>query len=172
MNRIGAFFAILLVVLVEAGGPATAAPMIIDPNPTAFFMASLTAPHGVSPERTFHFQLTHQADATVYLWDTEFPNASSSPPFDYGYKFLLGDVVAPDIDTAPALTSLNDFLKDTDYTLVLFLDNTSSASTWTLEYKIAFSAVTTPIPATLPLFAAALTGLGLCGWRKRRNSTA
>lgn len=31
---------------------------------------------------------------------------------------------------------------------------------------------TTPLPATLPLFAAALAGLGFAGWRRRKPATA
>jgi hypothetical protein len=35
-----------------------------------------------------------------------------------------------------------------------------------VEYQVA----ATPIPAALPLFASGLAGLGLFGWRRRKNS--
>jgi hypothetical protein len=37
-------------------------------------------------------------------------------------------------------------------------------------YNLAFA--TTPVPAALPLFVSALGGLGLLGWRRKRNSAA
>ena len=39
-------------------------------------------------------------------------------------------------------------------------------------YVSAFEATVVPIPAALPLFATALAGLGIFGWRKRKAGTA
>jgi hypothetical protein len=36
-----------------------------------------------------------------------------------------------------------------------------------LAFDIAFSTAVTPIPASLPLFASALAGLGFVGWRRK-----
>jgi hypothetical protein len=37
---------------------------------------------------------------------------------------------------------------------------------------IKFNVTSMPIPAALPLFATALAGLGVFGWRKRKAGTA
>ena len=40
------------------------------------------------------------------------------------------------------------------------------------SFLVKADVATTPIPATLPLFAAALGGLGFIGWRKKQAATA
>jgi hypothetical protein len=172
VNRIGAFFAIALVVSILADRPATAASIQYDPNPTAGFTTSMTVPPGVYQFGVFHFTLARPADAQVFYGDTDLNNSSSAPPFTFGYKVLLGDVGSPEIYTNPGLTSLNNLSKDTEYTFVWFLQNTTTRFTWKLGYAVQFTAAvaTTPIPPAFPLFAAALTGLGFCGWRKRKTA--
>lgn len=39
-------------------------------------------------------------------------------------------------------------------------------------YVVATPVATTPLPAALPLFAAALGGLGFVGWRRRKSAAA
>jgi hypothetical protein len=38
------------------------------------------------------------------------------------------------------------------------------------SYKLDIGTV--PLPATLPLFASGLAGLGLLGWRRKKKATA
>ena len=40
------------------------------------------------------------------------------------------------------------------------------------SFDYGFASVTTPLPATLPLFAGGLVGLGLLGWRRKRKAQA
>jgi hypothetical protein len=44
--------------------------------------------------------------------------------------------------------------------------------TITLTFTVAGHVGATPIPATLPLFATGLSGLGLLGWRRKRKNAA
>jgi hypothetical protein len=41
-----------------------------------------------------------------------------------------------------------------------------------IESQIADATATTPLPATLPLFATGIGGLGLLGWRRKRKTQA
>jgi len=38
-------------------------------------------------------------------------------------------------------------------------------------YDVRISAGATPLPATLPLFASGIGGLGLLGWRRKKKAT-
>jgi hypothetical protein len=170
LKRFGAFFAIAFVVLGLAGRPATAATIPFDPNPTTAYLLSISVPAEGSAARLLTFTLTRPADLTVYLSDAYFPGAGADP-VNFGVKFFLGALDYVDTLTAPELASLSGLSKDTPYTAILFLDNRSPRSTWSVSYNLQFTSVaTTPIPASLPLFAAALAGLGFCGWRKRNSA--
>ena len=139
------------------------------PDPTFDHLLAISVPSQTSSANVFTFTLTRPADVAVIPDDADFPNAGAVP-VDQGVKIFLGAVDFLDTATAPQLASLNGLSKDTPYTVVLFLDNRSPRYTWSVSYILRFTAAVapTPIPATLPLFAAALTGLGFCGWRKRR----
>jgi hypothetical protein len=91
---------------------------------------------------------------------------------------------------APLLNALHDIPADLAGFLALFGPNmtatgdvieTSSAVSYavanfqldSLSISVNETAVSpTPIPATLPLFVSALTGLGWAGWRRRKRASA
>jgi hypothetical protein len=59
--------------------------------------------------------------------------------------------------------------------LFSFADSTSflfTAGSGTATVNAVGPVATTPIPASLPLFASALGGLGFVGWRRRKASEA
>jgi len=108
---------------------------------------------------------------------------SGAPKFTYDplSKFLN---LGADIQANGAQGSIPDFQ------LSLFILDPqywSGAFTYTMNYPnndiyntydIAFAfnpplaTATTPIPAALPLFASALGGLGIFGWKRRKNAAA
>jgi hypothetical protein len=76
--------------------------------------------------------------------------------FDFSIGFVFGN---------PGLFSLD--LTPGDY--VLTLTGGRGSYDGTLAFAPAAAVATTPIPAALPLFAAALSGLGFVGWRRKQR---
>jgi hypothetical protein len=50
------------------------------------------------------------------------------------------------------------------------IDNGGSYSAYHIAYSSGIGGLSTPLPASLPLFASALGGLGFGGWRRRRHA--
>jgi hypothetical protein len=51
-------------------------------------------------------------------------------------------------------------------------DEHFSAAGQLIEANYVFAQLTTPVPATLPLFASGLGALGLLGWYRKRKAQA
>ena len=93
---------------------------------------------------------------SAFLGGLGFITPSSSSVFDFsGDQIYSGDEATPHF--APGVFFMT------------FDNNTGLA----YAAKLTVAAVaTTPIPAALPLFAAALGGVGYLGWRRRKQSAA
>lgn len=53
-----------------------------------------------------------------------------------------------------------------------FATHNGEAVAYSMTFNVSSTVAATPIPAALPLFAAALGGLGFFGWRRKKASTA
>jgi len=74
-----------------------------------------------------------------------------------------------------------DYTGSGDFPGALFLNDGPSSAIWsgngpgqglTLTYDYTPAMIATPLPATLPLFASGLGGLGLFGWHRKRKARA
>jgi len=75
-------------------------------------------------------------------------------------------VIGGFVPASPGLFSLD--LAAGNY--VLSLTGGRGIYAGTIAFAAATTVATTPIPAALPLFAAALSGLGFVGWRRKQRS--
>jgi hypothetical protein len=50
------------------------------------------------------------------------------------------------------------------------LGETIVMTRWAIRYAVVRRRNATPLPATLPLFATGIGGLGLLGWRRKRKA--
>ena len=94
-----------------------------------------------------------------------------------GANYIPGGLIVPAGYTS--YTPLSDSATYDNTTLAL-LGLVPGTYTWTWQYaaggatagSFTIDVIATPLPAALPLFAAALGGLGLLGWLRKRNAAA
>src|SRR5262245_52068115 len=92
----------------------------------------------------------------------------------------LSPVIAQDANTGTTLfevdltgTALgNVAFQNVIFTAFNLLPNAGSAPSEFVSFTYGTSAITTPLPAALPLFATGLAALGLLGWRRKRKALA
>lgn len=98
----------------------------------------------------------------------------SSPLYSTSIAYQSGPTTSPtyvidDVDLAAGNYSLDTFLG----TCAQGQDCSKSGSTTDPQYQVGFFlGATTPLPATMPLFATGLGAMGLFGWRRKRKSVA
>jgi len=111
-------------------------------------------------------------EADVYSWkpsETKTVSAWFAPGHEYMMSYSMRAEAFARIDF---LANRPDVEADLGNTGKLFIDVLTGGGAFAFDsgHNYATNAViaaTTPIPAALPLFAAALGGLGLVGWRRR-----
>ncbi|WP_395017625.1 hypothetical protein [Dongia sp.] len=118
-------------------------------------------------------------DAGTIALDFLTPLGSSSPLlFSYNPASdvlnvgALGSAGGLTFGTSDFYLRISNFTSGTP-TFAQFLysiSGTTDAFTTSFGLVYVTSVATTPIPAALPLFAAALGGLGLVGWRRRKSA--
>jgi hypothetical protein len=90
------------------------------------------------------------------------------------YDFTLGQIYTVSLAVSASIfVSPGDAAASTDGYLDPTLQIDSSQvdqSLYTLTLSPGLSNVATPLPTALPLFATALGGLGLLGWRRKRKT--
>lgn len=91
---------------------------------------------------------------------------------------LLGATSTPVANAEFGVFDINYALGDSNYSSGLFFlaagsHDISGIFDGVITFgDMAFAVVTTPLPATLPLFAGGLGALGLLGWRRKRKNAA
>jgi hypothetical protein len=120
--------------------------------PTASIGAEAKSPSGDLTGSTFLAKIDSAGDSVSY--DSTTTYSSSLSPYQGTGTFPL------------------TFEYFTNCTLIG--ENPSCGDGWsgsvTVEYT--YNVTTTPLPATLPLFASGIGGLGLFGWRRKRKAQA
>jgi hypothetical protein len=91
------------------------------------------------------------------------PNVFATMDFGSGDRLDVQKIILPSIFATESLTSMDfGYVGDT-------VPGNGEAF---LAAITTSNAVATPLPATLPMFAAALGGFGLLGWRRKRKAQA
>jgi hypothetical protein len=122
---------------------------------------------------SFTFSFTYTGPSSLSLntsFDTGLTKFVPTPPNTGAGAWnttFNGDTVT---FTAPG--AINDLNPGDEFTLIVGLVPTSGFVPADFSYTATWTGTETPLPATLPLFATALGGLGLLGWRMKRKPQA
>jgi hypothetical protein len=144
-----------------------------------FFLTS-GAPDVVPGNFTATFTLTFDPTATIAPTNSGFTLTSASAGFDpsyYGYSYASGALTVAGLSSGSLSGNPNhfDFLLAPDLNTVAelrYITNIGSQfNAGTASVSVA-EASATPLPASLPMFGAALLAFGAFAWRKRQNGLA
>jgi len=146
--------------------PVTAATISVSPDPVAFGNVTV----GTTDTIPITATLTPDTGQNAFGWFFNAPlgpfsaTASSSPVGNCGNDLTCV------IDVSFAPTTKESFSTE----LTLFVQELSSPTTVQQNVLLDGMGVvrvsSTPLPATLPLFASGLGALGLLGWRRKRKA--
>lgn len=101
----------------------------------------------------------------------DFGAASFSSATFNGYEFIdiSNDPGIADVTVDPSSLATGVSIADVSFTSnSVFFNFQGQTLRGTAIYDLTFAPTATPLPATLPLFAIALCGLGLLGWRRKQ----
>ena len=157
--------AIALIAVMKPASAATIGYYDVTFSATDFFSIAPVSPPLTSVSGEFHLLLT--------------PGVTSSGSLSYN-SIQAPLLAAADYSYAGLDDTLQVFNAETSLTILNFTTNpTFLTFSYLYGGVITFSSfnglvevTATPIPAALPLFAAAVAGLGFAGWRRRKTVAA
>ena len=156
---------VLVAAALLSASPAAAATVDVTPNPVAFGDVTIDSTATIDATATF----TPDPGFTLLGWSI----GSASAPFSNTIlSSPAGNCVS--LPTCVAALSFSPTANGSFESAVSFtaIEINGVGGFNAASSAVPISGMGVPLPATLPLFASGLGGLGLLGWRRRRKAGA
>jgi hypothetical protein len=130
----------------------------------------ISGPHYSDPN-AYANQIYFAAQDTHEEWDFQVSDSTAFTTLRF-----VRNAIAPIIPTLGAnVANLRSLVDAGLLSLTGELSSGGPTGSWVVDFTAdpsSISVTTTPVPAALPLFASALGGLGIFGWKRRKNAQA